>query len=98
MPHGKLLVSYRVTRDNMTTFRTDRPRVKMFYILPTAKHFQSSHVRTVKSGSTVATNRSRRRDLQCFFALSPEVETRCSMATFAGQVLQQSQTLLVAAD
>lgn len=55
---------------------------------------------TVTSGSTIVTSRSRRRDLQCFFALvlSPEVETRCSMATIAREVLQLSQILLETGD
>lgn len=40
MPHRKLLVSYRVTRDNTTTSRMDQPGSKIFILL-TAKTFLS---------------------------------------------------------
>lgn len=43
MPHGKLLVSYRVTRDNTTTSRMDHSRVKTFYIADNKSFLAVTH-------------------------------------------------------
>lgn len=62
MPHGKLLVSYRVTRDNMNTSGMDHPRVKMFYIadsktfLATTSWLWSLEARLWPAGAAVETS------------------------------------------